>query len=95
VVRRKASGPHHPVDGGARAGIDQLGEQIDPKALTQKSDLAQQPWSAVYDGQRCIGHVLSRGKLGVEAFDAGDVSLGIFPNMKAAANAVSERDGRR
>src|SRR6478735_413993 len=39
--RRKASGPHHPVDGGARAGTDQLGERISPKALNQKLSLAQ------------------------------------------------------
>ena len=45
--------------------------------------------TVVYDGgQRCIGHVLSRGKAGHEAFTADDVSLGIFPNMKAAAGAV-------
>jgi hypothetical protein len=44
---------------------------------------------SVYDGRTCIGFLLSRGKLGVEAFDRHDRSLGIFPNMKAAAGAVS------
>jgi hypothetical protein len=46
---------------------------------------------AVYDGRSCIGHLLPRGKLGVEAFDRGDKSLGVFPNLKSAADAVSKR----
>jgi hypothetical protein len=46
--------------------------------------------TVVYDGgQRCIGHVLSRGKKGVEGFDWRDKSIGIFPTMKLAASAVS------
>jgi hypothetical protein len=30
-----------------------------------------------------------RGKLGVEAYDSNDRSLGLFPNQKAAADAIS------
>jgi hypothetical protein len=45
---------------------------------------------AVFDGQRCLGHLLPRGRMGVEAFDADDRSLGIFPDQKSAADAVSE-----
>jgi hypothetical protein len=44
----------------------------------------------VQAGSRCIGHVLSRGKLGHEAFDADEHSLGIFLTVKAAAIAVAE-----
>ena len=33
---------------------------------------------AVYDGQRCLGHIIARGKTGFEAFDADDRSVGIF-----------------
>jgi hypothetical protein len=36
-----------------------------------------------------MGHLLSRGKLGTEAFDV--VSLGRFPDQKAAAAAVNAR----
>jgi hypothetical protein len=43
---------------------------------------------AVYDGQRCIGHVLGRGKSGCEAFDADNRSLGIFPSQREAAAAI-------
>jgi septal ring-binding cell division protein DamX len=44
---------------------------------------------AVYSGQQCFGHVLSRGKQGFEAYDRNDKLIGMFPNMKAAADAVS------
>jgi hypothetical protein len=44
---------------------------------------------AVYDGQRCLGHTLPRAKLGVEAFDADTRSLGLYPDQKNAAAAVS------
>jgi hypothetical protein len=44
----------------------------------------------VYAGQQCIGHIIARGKLGFEAFDRHERSLGAFPSMKLAAAAVSE-----
>jgi hypothetical protein len=46
---------------------------------------------AVYDGRTCIGHLLLRGKVGVEALDVNDRSLGLFPDTKTAASAVSAR----
>jgi hypothetical protein len=46
----------------------------------------------VYNGRECIGRIVCRGKLGFEAFDASGRSLGIFPSLKRAADAVS--DGR-
>jgi hypothetical protein len=45
---------------------------------------------AVFDGRRCCGFLLPRGKQGVEAFNADDHSIGVFPDLKAAANAVYE-----
>ena len=46
---------------------------------------------SVYDGQRCLGHIIARGKRGFEAFDADDCSLGTFPTEHEAADAVSMR----
>lgn len=42
------------------------------------------PMKAVIAGERCIGHLLKRGREGVEAFDADTKSLGTFPTDKAA-----------
>src|SRR5262245_16533487 len=47
-----------------------------------------QTFASVYDGRTCIGFLLGRGKLGVEAFDAAEQSLGTFPDQKSAARAV-------
>jgi hypothetical protein len=44
---------------------------------------------SVYDGQRCLGRILQRGKRGYEAFDADDNSLGIFSTTNEAANAIT------
>ena len=44
---------------------------------------------SVYAGQRCLGFLLSR-RDGVEAFDIDDRSLGIFPDQKSAADAISK-----
>ena len=44
---------------------------------------------SVYDGQRCLGRILQRGKRGYEAFDADDNSLGTFPTDHEAADAVT------
>jgi hypothetical protein len=44
---------------------------------------------SVYDGQRCLGHIIVRGKRGFEAFDHDDNSLGVFPSDHEAADAVT------
>lgn len=46
--------------------------------------------SSVYDGQSCIGFVFARGAAGFEAFNADEISLGLFPTEAAAANAVAD-----
>ena len=43
----------------------------------------------VYDGRRSIGHLLARGRAGIEAFDVRDRSLGIYPDQRAAADAIT------
>jgi len=49
---------------------------------------APSPLSYVYDGQRCIGFVCSRGKLGFEAFDSEKRSLGVYGTQREAAAAI-------
>jgi hypothetical protein len=49
-------------------------------------------WLAVYNGTRCVGHVIARGKRGYEAFDVDDRSVGLFPTAQEAADALE--DGR-
>jgi hypothetical protein len=89
VRRRKApkpasagavSGPRTRVSAGTRK---QCGahKTFDPST--------QVDFLAVYSGQRCLGFLLPRGNVGIEAFDADDKSLGLFPNQKAAADALS------
>jgi hypothetical protein len=47
------------------------------------------PMSYVYDdGRQCLGFIMARGKLGFEAIDRDDRSLGMFPSEREAASAV-------
>jgi hypothetical protein len=46
------------------------------------------PLVYVTDGREAIGHVPWRGKLGHEAFDREERSLGLFKTAAQAANAV-------
>jgi hypothetical protein len=48
----------------------------------------QSPLSYIYDGQRCLGFVLKRGRLGFEALSREENSLGVFATAGAAAKAV-------
>jgi hypothetical protein len=50
---------------------------------------------SVYDGQRCIGFLLSRGKLGFEAFAADQHSLGTYPTQREAADAIPNNEEKK
>jgi hypothetical protein len=61
-----------------------------------KTKTASKPVAAmlsVYDGQRCIGHLLARGRSGWESFDTEQKSLGLFSTQAAAACAVHNAVG--
>jgi hypothetical protein len=49
------------------------------------------PMVSVYDGRRCAGFILNRGRLGFEAFTADQRSLGTYPTQRVAADAIMER----
>jgi hypothetical protein len=93
--------PARREDGSRR--VDQLRQRIartakasEPRlqarhlAVTGGKGLPRPPTSrfSIYDGRRCEGFIASRYS-GWKAFDSGDQSLGIFPTMNAAANAVA------
>jgi hypothetical protein len=42
----------------------------------------------LYNGQQCVGHLIRRGKCGVEAFDLDDRSLGVFASQFEAIEAL-------
>jgi hypothetical protein len=44
----------------------------------------------VYDGRRCIGHIVCRGRANFEAFTLDDITLGSFSDAITAADAISE-----
>jgi hypothetical protein len=87
VARRNGAAPatDHAVNGGRKHGA--LGKRVSACSRSQNPPQANPHWFSVYDGRLCIGHLISRGKLGVEAFDVGDRSLGIFPSLKQAIAA--------
>jgi hypothetical protein len=68
--------------------VDKLGGDVGSEAPDILS--MQAVFSA---GQRCLGHIYSRGRQGVEAFDADDRSLGLYPDQKSAADAVTRAAG--
>jgi hypothetical protein len=78
------NGPHAKVSAGRRKLRD-ASKTFDPST--------QPGFLSVYAGQTCLGHLLPRGRLGIEAYDRDDVSLGLFPNQKAAADAVAKAGG--
>jgi hypothetical protein len=85
VKRRKAS---------ARAAESaNTGRAFERPAEGLEGDATQnQPaLQSVYDGRERVGHLLLHGKQGVEAFDANEVSLGLYPDPKTAAAAISAR----
>jgi hypothetical protein len=49
------------------------------------------PMAYVYDGRDCLGFILTRGKLGFEAFTRDEHSLGMFKTQREAADAITEK----
>ena len=81
--RRKASGPGARSTRGARR-VDQLGQRIGAEASSPPTACL-----SVYDGRRCIGFLMLRGRQRVATFNADERSLGIFPDTNAAVGAIT------
>lgn len=55
------------------------------------SQLADLPGlSVLYNGRETLGFLLKRGREGVEAFTSDERTLGLFPIVAAAADAIRE-----
>ena len=48
-----------------------------------------EPFASVYDDRSRLGIILARGRGGFEAYAADDHSLGLFPNPRKAAAAIT------
>ena len=53
------------------------------------------PLSSVYDGRICRGFVIARGKLGFEAFDSDERSIGVYPTRREAVNAIPSNEEKK
>jgi hypothetical protein len=84
VVFRKGAGP------ATGASAPREARKARHKQPSKSSPQETQHWWSIYVGRECLGHVVGRGRAGFESFDANDHSLGIFPSVKLAADAVSE-----
>jgi hypothetical protein len=71
-----------------RSKIDQPFRKRDAKASARR-EINSLACLSVFDGQKCLGFLLPRGRQGVEAYDVNNVSLGIYRDQKSAADAVS------
>jgi hypothetical protein len=73
-------------------GIDKTGpENSNFTAPASAPQHPSAPMVSVYDGRRCIGFVLAAGREGFRAYDADEVTLGLFPKMRDAVAAVSAK----
>ena len=86
MAARKAR--RHAADRAARKprAVFVAGKLKDREASTERP-----AFQSVYSGRVCLGHLLARGKLGFEAFDADDRSLGLFATERDAADAISAK----
>jgi hypothetical protein len=90
MPRTNVVGTTAPPGSGAQR-CAQAGERehrIDSTAGTAATAARSSPLLSAYDGQRCIGFVCSRGKLGFEAFDSEERSLGVYGTQREAAAAT-------
>jgi len=67
--------------GGARQRLPKQFDAADHTGPTLQS---------VYGGRTLLGFLISRGRLGTEAYTPDEVSIGVFSTIKAAADAISD-----
>jgi len=84
ITRKPRTGDAGPPENVRATASSNGGARSTPKSPTRL---------AVYDGRQFVGFLLTRNPLGVEAFDINEHSLGIFPDLKTAADAVSRAMG--
>jgi hypothetical protein len=90
VARRKATRPAADRSASEPRGVARAGKHnaVATPAQSEKQELRPTALRSVFNGRTCLGHILSRGPLGFEAFDRDDVSLGVFATAEAAAFAI-------
>jgi len=87
MARRHGVSRPQRVDAAGTRTTDALGKS---PSSSQSSDKNPAPkLVSVYSGQTLLGFVLSRGRDGFESFDAKERSIGVFPDMQQAADAIS------
>jgi hypothetical protein len=94
VRAHKGVGPTDRGDDQQDRSDEAFGQKLKRSSPTPKAT-STQPWCSVYSGRECIGHLVGRGPLGVEAFDRDDNSVGVFETQQLAADALSDREGGR
>jgi hypothetical protein len=57
---------------------------------TDQAERVAAPMLSIYDGRSCVGFILARGRGGFEAFDANELSKGLFATQQEAAAALFE-----
>ena len=81
--------------GRARRLRDGLGRNVGSNEDRRYTASAKQNqtahWASVFDGRTCLGHVVSRGRVGVAAYDRHDRLIGIFSTAAGAATALVKR----
>jgi hypothetical protein len=91
MPRTNVVGTTTPPGSGAQQ-CAQAGEREHIADSTTGSAATTAAWSSpllsAYDGQRCIGFAFSLGKLGFEAFDTEERSLGVYATQREAAAAI-------
>jgi hypothetical protein len=89
-VRKRKAPPAAAQKARARRRVDLPGSEIGAEAIP--SDFVMQA-AAVHIGRDHIGFVLARGAAGIEAFTIDERSIGVFPDLTMAANAVVQAAG--
>ena len=86
MARRHGVSRPQRVDAAGTRTTDALGKS---PSSSQSSDKNPAPkLVSVYSGQTLLGFVLSRGRDDFESFDAQERSIGVFPDMQQAADAI-------
>ncbi len=99
-AKRAAPREGGPLQKNTTIGFSRSTSEIATSTPRRRAGRRQRPEAAiqrtaVYDGRKCVGSIIVRGKTDYEAFDRDKRSVGVFKTQREAVGAIPDNEEKK